>query len=403
MSRAARQPSLRDWASKTPTGSWVLHTVPELGTITEGWIESQIAAQRQFDALLLGGAVAESNNTRAPHWLVARDRLLSRIAHRLMYRTGGLSLALLAPPFIRHRPSLIHAHHGTAAAMHIWFARALRVPLVASFYGADACSHSITRSPYWARRYRRLFAFAVAVFVEGPAMRRRLIDLGCPPGKLHVVRLPVDADGLKDLTYRPPAIFEIAAAGRFIEKKGFETAIKAFAASLAGREARLALVGGGPLEADLRSLATELGIDDQVTFTGRLPFHTFAQRVLDATLSIYPSREARDGDSDGGAPVALIEAQWAGQPVLISDHDDLPFVTPASTPRLPVDDIAAWGEALRDAFESPAALQTIAARGAAFVHAHHTPEANATERERVYASVVADAAHLGRASQVRRV
>ena len=99
-------------------------------------------------------------------------------------------------------------------------------------------------------------------------------------------------------------------------------------------------------------------------------------------------RRAHDGDSEGGAPVTLIEAQWLSVPSIVSDHDDLPFVAaPEGSIVLPSEPVEAWADALRMLYESPDRLEAMGAAAAAFVRAHHTPAANVAARELVYDSV----------------
>jgi colanic acid/amylovoran biosynthesis glycosyltransferase len=40
---------------------------------------------------------------------------------------------------------------------------------------------------------------------------------------------------------------------------------------------------------------------------------------------VVPSLTARDGDSEGGAPTMIAEAQIMGTPMIASDHADIPF------------------------------------------------------------------------------
>ena len=86
--------------------------------------------------------------------------------------------------------------------------------------------------------------------------------------------------------------------------------------------------------------------------------------------------------------MTLIETQWLGVPALVSEHDDLPFVTAPSGPKaLPPTDVDAWADALRALYDSPGLLAEIGAAGSAFVRANHSPQANATARERLYAEL----------------
>jgi len=282
-------------------------------------------------------------------------------------------------------PSIVHAHYGIEAAQHRQFADALKCPLVASFYGYDATQALIVESPRWRARYRRLFQDVAAVIVEGPAMAARISRLGCPTEKIAVVRLPADADSLHGIDRVAPEEFVVVVAGRCIEKKGFDTAIRAFAKAFAGRPARLLVVGDGPLLPELRKLSVSEGIGDQVEWAGSLPFREFMARVATASVALFPSREAHDGDSDGGAPVTLIETQWLGVPVIVSNHDDLPFVADHHGALvLPALDPDPWADALESLAADPTRLAVMGETGQAFVREHHSPLGNARAREAVY-------------------
>ena len=91
-------------------------------------------------------------------------------------------------------------------------------------------------------------------------MATRLVDLGASPDEVHVVPLAADAASLEDLSWAPPAegAFRFIAGGRFTEKKGFDTAIRAFARAFRPRDdVELCLVGAGPDETVLRRLQAQ--------------------------------------------------------------------------------------------------------------------------------------------------
>jgi colanic acid/amylovoran biosynthesis glycosyltransferase len=371
-----------------PLGRWVLHSAPLLGGVTDRWIDLQARLSDRYDSRLLGGRVAPGA-VRAPHWIVAADKPCTRLAYRWMHASRGYSVAWGALALRERRPKVVHAHFGDVAALQRPFARALGSALVASFYGYDATKAVYQTERRWRRAYGKLFEQGAAVIAEGPAMAARVERLGCASSKIHVVRMPADAEALATARRPKADHFLVVAAGRFIEKKGFDTAIKAFARALRGRtDARLLLLGGGELELTLRELAHREGIDAQTTWRDRLPFADFMGEISRAHVGVYPSRTASSGDSEGGAPVTLIEAQWLGVPALVSDHDDLPFVAaPNGSIVLPPLNVDRWAESLAALYDSSAELDAMAGRATEFAQDKHAPTVNLAAREAVYDEV----------------
>ena len=370
-----------------PTDRWVLHAAPLLGGVTDRWIDLQARLTDRYDSRLLGGTV-QSGVSREKHWIVAEDRWSANVAWRLLEKSRGASGPLLASLLPEQKPAVLHGHYGTLAAQLRQFSRRLDAPLVASFYGYDATKTEIREHARWQRQYRDMFREVAAVVVEGPAMAARVEAIGCPSDKLRVVRLPADAEGLAECRRVKADRFTAVAAGRFIEKKGFDTAISGFARALRGEDAQLLMIGGGELDDELRAHAVREGVDDQVVWAGRLPFQEFMATISAAHIGLYPSRTASSGDSEGGAPVTLIEAQWLGVPSIVSDHDDLPFVSaPDGTIVLPPGDVEAWAEAIDHVYHRPDELKLMGDEVEAFVKRHHAPETNLREREQLYDAI----------------
>lgn len=96
----------------------------------------------------------------------------------------------------------------------------------------------------------------------------------------------------------------VAAVGRFVWIKGFDTLIRAL---VDAPEAELWLIGDGPKEAELRQLATDLGVAERVVFAG---WQTDIIPVLQACdMLAMPSRDEALGN-------VILEAWAAGLPVV---------------------------------------------------------------------------------------
>jgi colanic acid/amylovoran biosynthesis glycosyltransferase len=284
----------------------------------------------------------------------------------------------------------LHAHYGPLACALLEVRRRTRLPLLVSFYGYDASMRSVIEE--FGEAYRVLFDLGNAFLAEGPSMARRLEALGCPSSKIHVQRLAIDParypfrargdDGSSPIV--------VLMCGRMVPKKGYPDALRAFArARRAAPRLRLRLVGDGPERAGLEAQARELGVEGEVTFAGSLPRAGFLAELEGAHLYLQPSRTAPDGDAEGGAPTALLEAQACGLPIVATRHDDIPFVVRDKDSALlsAEGDAGALADNLESLAGSPAWWGPMGRAGRAHVEEHHDAARLATQMEILYATV----------------
>jgi len=226
-----------------------------------------------------------------------------------------------------NRAKLLHAHFGECAAGTIDYAKKVKIPMITTFYGYDISQ--LPQQQYWFDQYQRLFAEGDLFAVEGSCMRERLIELGCPPEKAIVQHLGVDVEKFpfKPRTLSDGEKVKILIAAYFKEKKGIPYAIKAFAQVYSKYpQMELRIAGHGPMQEEIESLIAELKLTSAVKMLGYLPYTTFHQEVLGCHIFLSPSVTAKDGDTEGGAPVAITEAQCTGMPVVATFHADIPEI-----------------------------------------------------------------------------
>src|SRR5262249_1555851 len=115
--------------------------------------------------------------------------------------------------------------------------------------------------------------------------------------------------------------------GRFVEKKGFEYGIRAFARALADAagKARLTLIGGGAREGLLRAEVNRLGIAPHVEFAGGLREQELLDVLGRAHVLFAPSVIARDGNRESGL-VVVKEASACGAVPIGSRHGGIPEI-----------------------------------------------------------------------------
>lgn len=106
----------------------------------------------------------------------------------------------------------------------------------------------------------------------------------------------------------------IVCVARLIARKGQEHLLRAFAAlrSQSGQPLRLRLIGTGDDHDTLESLATELGVRDQVEFRGFVPREAMPAIYHESDIFVLPSQQE-------GMSIALLEAMASGLPVIVTE------------------------------------------------------------------------------------
>jgi glycosyltransferase involved in cell wall biosynthesis len=246
------------------------------------------------------------------------------------------------------RPQVVHAHFSTAGVIAEVASRGLGVPLVVAMYG-----HDISRLPRerrWQARYARLFERAAAVTVLSRDMREVAARHGADPARIKVIHLSRRLESLP-FRARTGSVRRWVSIGRFVEKKGFEDAIRAVARLRERHVAvELELLGDGPLQPAMVRLASDLGVAECVRFRGALPNSQAMKALQEADAFLLCSKTAANGDQEG-TPTVLIEAQALGVPCVSTRHAGIPEMLPASAQWLlategSVDEIAARMEQL---------------------------------------------------------
>jgi len=254
----------------------------------------------------------------------AASKMLSKLG---MQRFATLLMSTIAFLLQRiHRPDCIIAEFGFHAVMVMEASVWARVPLIVHFRGADLSAHRyIIRLRH---RYRRLLQIVDAVVVKSQPMRRRIEQLAQGRSEpLPVLVSPSGADPSRfpqtDSSNAPPVFL---AVGRFVPKKGPLYTLRAFELAARSRpQLRLIMVGDGPLLPVCQAWVLSHGLQNCVEFTGAQSSDRIATYLQQARGFLQHSITALDGDEEG-CPVAVIEAQLSGLPVVATYHAGIPDV-----------------------------------------------------------------------------
>jgi len=149
-------------------------------------------------------------------------------------------------------------------------------------------------------------------------MRTDLINLGCPEHKIILTYCGPDNAFFKAKPQFNSQQF--VAIGRFVNKKAPYITIAAFKNVIDKFPGcRLIMIGDGPLLEACKNLTSIWSIDKSVDFIGiKTPLEIF-EIFEDSLAFVQHSVITEDGDSEG-TPVAILDAQAAGLPIISTFH-----------------------------------------------------------------------------------
>jgi colanic acid/amylovoran biosynthesis glycosyltransferase len=263
------------------------------------------------------------------------------------------------------QPVVVLAEFGFHAVQIMELVPATGLPLIVHFRGADASAHRYLF--HLKERYERLLELSSAAVVKSEIMRKTVLGLAHRrTSPLPVLVSPSGANPAvfhgADPAAAPPLFLSV---GRFVAKKGPLLTLAAFA--LAARdlpELQLVMVGEGPLLAQAHQRAIQLGIAERVRFAGLRTPAEVAELMRHSRGFLQHSLTAPDGDQEG-SPVAVMEAQLSGLPVVATWHAGIPdVVIDGETGILvPEGDWKAMGKAISRLAADPAFAERLGNRG----------------------------------------
>jgi glycosyltransferase involved in cell wall biosynthesis len=318
-----------------------------------------------------------------PEWIDARALLLTPgpaadlfAAVGLEVSTGSLGSPIrpramaafarrLAGELRRARPAVVHATGVRAALACAPACRLLCMPLV--WHKVDLAFDRRLTVPLSCLSSG---VVAVSGATAAAVPPRRLLAIVPPPVRLDRA-FAVSAD-------RPPAT--IGSVGRLVAHKGHAHVMEAAVRLLPGHPRLRVLIAGAavPYEAGeerrLRELAKRLGLQERVELLGHV------DRIEDVLeqLTILVSAtydDGREGSGFEGLGMTLLEASWAGLPVVATRGGGSPeaVVDGVTGVLAPPSDPVALADAIERYLGDPEAARSAGGAGAAFAREHFAP------------------------------
>ena len=305
------------------------------------------------------------------------------------------------------RPDVLHAHSPVIDALAaLIVARRRTLPLVyeirAFWEDAAVGNGTGTEGSVRYRTTRALETWAVrraggvAVICDG--LRHDLVARGIDADKIIVSPNGVDLDLFGTVPPRDDSLAVnldldgkdvVGFIGSFYDYEGLDDLIAAMPALIAARpDARLLLVGGGPMEDALRAQAAASPVARAIHFVGRVP-HTEVERYYGLVdILAYPRKRMRL--TDLVTPLKPLEAMAQGRLVAASDvggHRELIRDGETGTLFAP-DDPGAIATALAGMFADRSAWDTRRGVARAFVERERNWSSNIVRYEPIYRRLV---------------
>lgn len=249
-----------------------------------------------------------------------------------------LSFVLAIKLYFRYRYRYIEWGHGYDFPSLLLLSYILPVRFFIYLHGKDlVCA---IRNPLWRSLFKLTLKRAEGIVCNSSSTQdylRNTFRLQTPTHVIHPVIRPEkfglgnhtrNLDELRDRIRQayniPSTSIVILSVGRLVKQKSFERVIENLPLLLTiGVDVHYVICGAGPCEAELKSLAQRLRVDQRVHFAGYVPHQELAGYY--AACDIFAMLTVADKKARGleGFGVVYLEASYFGKPVIASRHGAL--------------------------------------------------------------------------------
>ena len=222
---------------------------------------------------------------------------------------------------------MIQVFFGTTGADYLDVYEALNIPMFVYFLGYDFENAPLLR-PKYREKYRKLFASNAHFIVGGNDCKKKIIEIGAKPDRVHLVRLAIDPN---HIVFHPiikkKNKLTLLQACTIKAKKGHYYTIRAFKKALKScPNMHLTIAGENfdkQITSDLKDYIKIHKLEDKVELVPLFTYPEFIETLNKCDVFIHPSITSDDKDRET-APVAMQDAHATGTPCISTTHADIP-------------------------------------------------------------------------------
>ncbi|MEW5804785.1 MAG: glycosyltransferase [bacterium] len=315
----------------------VFHYIPSWLFKTETWLYNQV---RFLPPEIENHIVCEKTENLDQFFVPNIHALIETSAWRYFWDKGVRKLGIrqhldfLVAQARIHHAHVLHSHFGNVGWANRGAAKLAGLKHVVTFYGVDV-NYVPKNDSRWHDRYQMLFDQTALVLCEGPHMAQCVVALGCPKNKVRVHHLGVRVEKIafRPRIWNPAEPLRVLIAASFREKKGIPFALEALARLQSEVPFEVTIIGDAGCEErsqiekrKILSLIDKYNLKSKIHLLGYQSHEVFFEQAYTHHVFLSPSVTASDGDTEGGAPVSIIEMAASGMPIVSTTHCDIPEV-----------------------------------------------------------------------------
>jgi colanic acid/amylovoran biosynthesis glycosyltransferase len=320
----------------------VLYFIRKRSQLDSSFIVNQLAYHNQFEPFVVfrkNDSTGESELLENCYErsilsldLSENETFLEKIRYRTNRTLSGRQLRMIDVFIISNNIGICHFHYGTDCGVFYPLQTKLRMPSIVSFYGYDAFSFP-KRFLGYGKKYlnTRVFTKVDCILAMSPEMGKDLIRIGCPSEKIkvHYHGVPSKIFNSIGRTYNQVNNeFTLLIISYFDPVKGHIFILKALIQLIAQglTNIKLRIAGYGFFESTIRDFTDENHLAQYVSFLGPLKYGSseLITEYKNADAFIHPSVVTKDDKE--GIPGSIVEAMFAGLPVISTYHGGIPFI-----------------------------------------------------------------------------